>query len=99
MPTTKYYYKYHVTINRNDFQLDKKYRSVKEILSDLKDSKYPLSGRNSVYQIMKGLNKWKYTDMQIVKIREPLKVKKRMVVSIIDERYSSIPTISESEKR
>ena len=90
MPTTKYYYKYHVTINRPDFQLDKKYRSVKEILTDLRTSKYPLAGRNSVYQVMKGHNKWKYTDMKIIKIREPLKVKKRMIVSIIDERYSSI---------
>ena len=85
MPTTKYIYKYLVEINRPDFQLKKKYRSVKEILEDLRDSPYPITGRNAVYQIMKGNISYKYIDFKISKIREHLKIKRRVVVYLVDE--------------
>lgn len=85
MPTTKYYFKYLVEITRPDFELTKKYKSVKEILEDLKETDYPIAGRNAVYQIMTGKKTYKYRDFKITKIREPLKIKKRVIVEIVDE--------------
>tara|TARA_R100001086_G_C11778279_1_gene242899 strand:+ start:169 stop:423 length:255 start_codon:yes stop_codon:yes gene_type:complete len=84
MPSTKYLNKYLVEISRPEFSLKKKYKSVKEILDDLKDTDYPISGRNAVYQIINGNICYKYRDFKITKIREPLKIKRRVIIEVIE---------------
>lgn len=85
MPSTKYLNKYLVEITRPEYTLKKKYKSIKEILEDLKDTNYPISGRNAVYQIIKGNITYKYRDFKITKIREPLKIKRTVIIEVLDE--------------
>ena len=88
MPSTLYLLKYQVIINTPSLTLNKKYRSVKEILEDLRETEYPIAGRNAVYQIMTKKHKnnpfYKYRGIEINKIREPLKIKRRVVIEVIE---------------
>ena len=80
MPTTKFYNKYHVVCDRPNLQIDKKYRSVKEIVNDLRNSDLNITSRTTIYNIMnsKGKN-WKYYNVNILPIREPLPFKETIV--------------------
>ena len=73
MPSTKFYNKYHVVCERKEYKLDKKYKSMKDICDDLKDSPLQLNSRVSIYNIMNKIGKlYKYHQLTITKIREPL---------------------------
>ena len=73
MPSTKFFYKYHVICNRDDYKIDKKYKSMKDICADLKDSPFGLKSRGTIYNLMNNLGKlYKYNDLTITKIREPI---------------------------
>ena len=100
MPSTLYLLKYQVIINTPTLTLNKKYKSVKDILEDLKNTEYPISGRNAIYQIMTKKHKenpfYKYRGIEINKIREPLKIRRRIITEIIaDVKETAIPPVRE----
>ena len=84
MPSTKFFNKYHVICDRENFKLDKKYKSMKEICEDLKDSPLELNSRVSIYNIMNNVGKlYKYHQVKIIKIREPLPYKTIVIRKLI----------------
>lgn len=84
MPSTKFYNKYHVICDRENFKLDKKYKSMKDICQDLKDSPLELNSRVSIYNIINKIGKlYKYHNVKIIKIREPLPFKTTIIRELI----------------
>lgn len=84
MPSTKFFNKYHVICDRDNFRLDKKYKSMKEICEDLKDSPIKLNSRVSIYNIINSVGKlYKYHQVKIYKIREPLPFKITVIKELV----------------
>ena len=84
MPSTKFFNKYHVVCDRENFKLNKKYKSMKDICEDLKDSPLELNSRVSIYNIMNNVGKlYKYHQVKITKIREPLPFKTIVIRELI----------------
>ena len=84
MPPTKFYNKYHVVCDRENYKLDKKYKSMKDICEDLKDSPLLLKSRVSIYNIINQVGKlYKYHNVKIIKIREPLPFKTIVIRELI----------------
>lgn len=80
MPTTKFFNKYHLICERPDLKINKKYRSVKEIINDLRESELSITSRTTVYNIINNIGKnWKYYNVTIIKIREPLPYKESVI--------------------
>jgi len=83
MPTTKYFYKYKLSCQTDKLTLEKKYKSMKEVIDELKEP-LGLCSRQSIYNIMnnKGLNK-KFKGVSIEKIREPIKIKRKVTIEYL----------------
>tara|TARA_R110002020_G_scaffold140250_2_gene311585 strand:+ start:104 stop:364 length:261 start_codon:yes stop_codon:yes gene_type:complete len=75
MPSTKYFNKYRVISTRDEYPIDKRYKSMKAICDDLADSPLNINSRISIYNIINNNVKYKYRDIKIEKIREPLPFK------------------------
>lgn len=84
MPPTKFFNKYHVICDRENYKLDKKYKSMKAICEDLKDSPLELNSRVSIYNIINNIGKlYKYHQLKIIKIREALPFKTTVIRELI----------------
>jgi hypothetical protein len=83
MVETKFRYKYHVICDRDDYKCNKKHKSLKSIMKDLKDTPISIS-RSSIYKITRNQNKnFKYHGLKILMINEIIPTK--TIRLIIDE--------------
>jgi len=83
MPTTKYFYKYKLSCNHDKLRLEKKFKSMKELIDELKDP-VGLCSRQTIYNIINknGTNK-KFKGVDIEKIREPIPIKRTITVEYL----------------
>lgn len=80
---TKYYYKYKLTCNHEKLTMEKKFKSMKELIDELKDP-IGLCSRQTIYNIMNnnGTNK-KFKGVEIEKIREAIPIKRTITVEYL----------------
>lgn len=100
MVQTKYINKYHVICDRDDYQCNKKHKSLKSIIKDLKDSPISIS-RSSIYKLTRNQNKnYKYHGLKILIINEiiPTKIIRIMIDDTqLDNATATRPTLEEVE--
>lgn len=100
MVQTKYINKYHVICDRDDYQCNKKHKSLKSIIEDLKDTPISIS-RSSIYKLTRNRNKnYKYHGLKILIINEiiPTKIIRIMVDDTqLDNATATRPTLEEVE--
>jgi hypothetical protein len=80
---TKYFYKYKLTCNHEKLTLEKKFKSMKELIDELKDP-IGLCSRQTIYNIINknGTNK-KFKGVDIEKIREPIPIEKKIIITYL----------------
>ena len=101
MVQTKYINKYHVICDREDYKCNKKHKSLKSIIKDLKDTPVAIS-RSSIYKLTRNQNKnYKYHGLKILMIKEiiPNKTIRIMIdePDQLDKATATRPTLEEVE--
>ena len=84
MVATKYYNKFQVISTREDYPLNKKYKRIKEMCIDLRDSPLNIHARSSIYNIIHKIGKlYKYHQIEIIQIKEPIDIIRNEILSNI----------------
>ena len=83
MPSTLYYYKYKLTCNHDKLTIEKKFKSMKELIDEVKDP-LGLCSRQTIYNIINGIgmNK-KFKGVEIEKIREAIPIRKKVIIEFL----------------